>query len=432
MQKAFLIFTFKPHSMSNLVNPLLKKQLFFFVLLFNTIFLAGNCVSAQPQVAFVQVMQNLSKPIQIRDPNDGSNRLFIAQQAGQIRILKNGVLQPKPFIDLKNVVKYSTNIGLYSIAFSPDYATSRNFYVLYVSKVLPQTTVLARYKTSATNPDSAILNSGVIVLTAQGGSTSGAHTGDLVFGIDGYLYMTLNDGSFYDNTTSYAQDGTVLFGKMLRINVQNVNTPPYYTIPADNPFVSSPTIRHEIWATGLRNGWRWSFDRLTNDMWLADIGAAQWEEVNFFSPGQSKGANLGWNCYEGGTIFNSTGCGNADSYISPVYAYPHVSATSAEVITGGYVYRGSVYPSLYGYYLCIDYTTGIIYKIKSNGAGGWNAFKQTGGPKNIVSFAETQSGELYAASLLGKIYKIVSLTPVPVNKQKPLAIKISAIAQVNR
>ncbi|MEP6847110.1 MAG: PQQ-dependent sugar dehydrogenase [Panacibacter sp.] len=227
--------------------------------------------------------------------------------------------------------------GLYCIVFAPDYKTSRFFFVYYVTK--DNVTIIARYQTSKTDPDSAVVNSGVILFSIDGKGTGGAHTGDMHFAKDGYLYISFNDGSFYSKTTKFAQDGKSLLGKMLCLKVM-VKDSPYYSIPADNPFLNRPDIRNEIWAMGLRNAWRWSFDRRNGNMWIADVGGDKWEEVDVRTPKQPTGVNFGWPCYEGNEVFDTSGCANMKRYVFPLFEYPHINNRSAEVITGGYVYRG--------------------------------------------------------------------------------------------
>lgn len=202
-----------------------------------------------------------------------------------------------------------------------------------------------------------------------------------------------------------------LLGKMLRLNIK-VKDSPYYKIPVDNPFVNNPSFRSEIWAWGLRNAWRWSFDRQTGNMWIADVGGDRWEEVNVRTPRQPFGINFGWPCYEGNAIFDTSGCAGVENYIFPIWAYPHVSTTSAEVITGGYVYRGATYPSLRGYYICADYTTGSAWKIIRSDNNTLTAYQQTGLPIGIVDFGEDENAELYAASLSeGKVYRVQATAP---------------------
>jgi glucose/arabinose dehydrogenase len=385
--------------------PVCSAAFFFFS---STLF--SNTAKAQPLLTFTPIIKNLTLPIAVRNAGDGSGRLFICEQGGLIKIYKNGSLLSRPFLDLTNLVKNDAEYpGLYSIAFPPDYASSHLFFVHYVGK--DGLTVLARYKTSKTNPDSAIAGSGVIVLKIDGKGSNSAHTGDMHFAKDGYLYMSINDGSYYSRTTKFAQDGQSLLGKMLRLNVR-IKDSPYYSIPVDNPFINDPNVRDEIWAMGLRNAWRWSFDRKNGDMWIADVGGDKREEVDVRTPRQSFGANFGWPCYEGNAIFDTTSCAGIGNYVFPVWQYPHINTTSAEVITGGYVYRGSAYPAMKGYYICTDYTTGNVWKIIRNDTGISNAYLQTGLPIGIVDFGEDENAELYATSISeGKVYRVQATAP---------------------
>ncbi len=375
-----------------------------------------NYAKAQPHLTFAPFIQNLTQPLLITNAGDGSGRLFIVEQGGKIKIYKNGGLLSKPFLDLSSIIPHTGGDGVYSLVFAPNYKTNRTFFVYFYS--LDGSTKLARFQTSKTNPDSAIGNSGVTLISLPGAGTGGVHVGDMHFGKDGYLYVSFNDGSIYANTTKFAQDGQVLLGKILRLNVTNVNTPPYYTIPPDNPFVNDPNVRDEIWALGLRNAWRWSFDKRTGNMWIADVGGDKWEEIDIKTPAAQKtGLNFGWPCYEANSIFDTTGCKTINNYTFPAFAYPHVSDTSGEVITGGYIYNGSAYPALKGYYVCADYEKGYAWVIKANNAGVvLNSNKQTGFPLGLVGFGEGEDGELYVASLSdGTVYRVqATATPASI------------------
>ena len=362
---------------------------------------------AQPQLTFSPLISNLTKPVEISNAGDGSGRLFIVEQTGRIKIYKNGAIQSKPFLDLSNVVSTGQYKGLWSIAFAPNYKKNRMCFVYYVDK--SQNTILARYQVSKTNPDSIIANSAVVLLSLSGLNSGGPHLGQLHFGRDGYLYVTVNDGSYLDQTTNLSQNGQVLFGKILRLNI-NSNTPPYYTIPPDNPFVNDPNVLDEIWALGLRNMWRWSFDRRNGNMWLGDDGGKQWDEIDFRARNQPSGANFGWPCYEGFQSFITTGCKDSGSYTFPILTNPPDSVAGGQAIIGGYVYSGSNYPALSGYYICSDYVSNKAWKIISNGSGGWNIYEQTGIPALIAGYGEDENGELYAASLDGTIYNVGATT----------------------
>gem|GEM_PF-1806570 len=383
----------------------MKKQLKYCMAMLCLNIFFFNSAKPQPQLTFTPFIQNLNTPLEIKNAGDGSGRLFIVEQTGYIKIYKNNHLLPKPFLNISKLVSFAYLKGLYSVAFSPNYKTNRTFFLLYVNK--QNNTQLARFKTSAINADSAVVNSGVVLITFPG-----VKFGELHFGSDGYLYLTVSDGSYLSATTKNAQDGTTLLGKMLRLNVNNINTPPYYTIPSDNPFINDSTVRHEIWAFGLRNAWRWSFDKTNGKLYLPDVGGDNWEEVNIRKPAQSPGSNYGWPCYEGNAAFITQGCRSKSNYVFPVFTYPHDSATGGYAVIGGYVYRGAAYPDLKGYYICSDHYSNNAWKIRPNGSGGYDVFMQSGIPSLIAGYGEGEDGELYAASLEGIVYRVGAIADV--------------------
>jgi glucose/arabinose dehydrogenase len=366
------------------------------------IFSSRTAIKAQLQ--FTPLIQNLKLPVNIKNAGDGSGRLFIIEQYGLVRIYKNDSLLSKPFLDIRHLIDTSEYEGIWSIAFPRDYKTNRRFFLYYVDTNGYAT--LARFRTS-NNPDSAIANSGVVLFSLPPTGTDDPHLGEMHFGKDGYLYIAINDGSIYNNNTRYAQDGNLFYGKMLRLNI-NVVGAPYYKVPPDNPFITDPNIRDEIWATGLRNAWRWSFDKKTGNLWIGEVGNSRWEEIDVRTPKQPFGANFGWPCYEGPSAFLTDSCRRKSFYVSPVYVYGHKRGNSGEVLTGGYVYRGLAYPSLYGWYICIDYTTGTVRMLKPKiGGGGLDSLIQDSLPTGIASFGEGENGELYAAGLWnGTVYHI--------------------------
>lgn len=367
---------------------------------------------AQPTLSYTPLIQNLAKPVNVKNARDGSGRLFIIEQSGLIKIYKNGALLSTPFLDLRNIVDTGVYQGIWSIAFPSNYTTTKNFYVYYVDK--KKNTVLARFTTSS-NPDSGIANSRVTLFSVPKTGSNDPHLGEMHFGPDNYLYISINDGSIYSVNFNYAQDGSVFYGKMLRLDINN-NVTPFYKIPPDNPFINDTSIRDEIWAMGVRNFWRWSFDRATGNMWLAEDGADRWDEINMRKKTQPAGANFGWPCYEGTDTFSLVNCKPKKNYAFPVYNIPpDPNAFGAQAIIGGYVYRGSAYPSLKGYYLCSDYFTNYVWKMVPNSSGGVNVFKQANIPPGIASYGEGEDGELYAASLsTGTIYKIGVAAQSPV------------------
>jgi glucose/arabinose dehydrogenase len=380
----------------------MKSSLHFCSCTFFTTLLFSLHLAAQPTISFNQLAGGLNQPLEIKNAGDGSGRLFIAEQGGRIKIYKNGSLLNKPFLDLHTLVGTGQFLGIWSIAFSPNYPNNREFFVLYTDK--SKTTALARYKVSKNDPNVADPNSSVILLSFP--NAGDGHYGNIDFGKDGYLYITLGAGG----NNKLSQNGQSYFGKMLRLDVQ-VNTAPYYSIPPDNPFIKDPDVIDEVWATGLRNAWRWSFDKSTGDMWIGDVGQDSMEEIDYRTPAQGlAGSNFGWQCYEGTNTYKLNGCGSKSNYVFPIFEYHHDISAGGECLIGGYVYRGSDYPALKGYYLCCDFISQNLWKIKPDGTGGWNIYLQrNAAPKAITSFGEGDDGELYAVSnKYGTFYKITA------------------------
>lgn len=373
-------------------------------------------VKSQPIIAFQPVITGLSNPVDVVNANDGSNRLYIAQQNGTI-LLWNGT-STSTFLNVSSVLTSPAagEQGLLSIAFHPDYSTNRYFFIYYTNSAGDVT--LARYQRNAVNPLIADLSSGTVLLTIpKPGSPyyTNHNGGKLNFGPDGYLYFAPGDGGSGGDPFNNAQDLTTLRGKMLRIDVNAFTTPPYYTIPPTNPFASTGGgVRPEIYQYGLRNPWRWSFDKLNGDMWIGDVGQSNYEEVNYIPAASTNGKNFGWRCREGLHVYNASGC--SGSYTDPIFEYTHNNATGGYSITGGVVYRGSEFPSLYGTYVTADYVTGNFWQIKSNGSGGWSSVLQTGLNGSIACFAEGEDGTLYAVRRVSSnaiVYKVNVASVVP-------------------
>ncbi|MCS6781435.1 MAG: PQQ-dependent sugar dehydrogenase, partial [Geminicoccaceae bacterium] len=252
------------------------------------------------------------------------------------------------------------------MAFAPDYATNGRFYVYYVN--VAGDLVIARYHVS-TNPDVADVNSEQIVLTIPHPIHNNHNGGQLAFGPnDGLLYIGPGDGGSGGDPPNNAQNPAQLLGKLLRINVEAGN-PVTYTIPTTNPFTQTSGYRGEIWALGLRNPWRFSFDRATGDLFIADVGQYAWEEVNYQPANSNGGQNYGWRCFEGNADYNTSGCGPRGNYTFPVSAYGRDQGCS---VTGGYVYRGALYPNLTGRYLYSDFCSGRIWSLRFTGAAWEN------------------------------------------------------------
>ncbi len=391
----------------------LQRKIRVFIIFFFSI-VSIDKIAAQPVLTFSPFATGMGSALEIVNAGDGSNRLFIAQRNGTIRVHNGTTLLPTAFINLVDTILDNGEQGLLSMAFHPDYETNRYFFVWYTDKEGDLT--LARYQTTAGDPNIADPNSEVVLLEIPKPGTpyfTNHNGGKIAFGTDGYLYVSIGDGGSGGDPFNNAQNGNSLLGKMLRLNVNNFLIPPYYTIPADNPYVSDPTVRDEIWALGLRNPWRWSWDRLTNDMWIADVGQNAREEINFRAAGTTAAVNYGWRCYEGNANFNTTGCGLPSNYVFPIFDYPRNNTTGGFSVSGGYVYRGSAFPLLSGYYVCADYISGNVWKIRPNGSGGWDVYQQSGLPGNISGFGESESGALYAVSLGGTVYLVEANSSLP-------------------
>jgi glucose/arabinose dehydrogenase len=383
----------------------------FITVLLTSVF--GSNGAAQPTVIFREYMNGFSQPLDVVNAGDGSNRLFIVQKGGLIRILRDSAIESTPFINLADsIISSGGEQGLLSLAFHPLYETNRMFFVYYTNTSGAIT--IARFRTKVDNPDLADDTSGKILLNIPKGATN-HNGGDLNFGGDGYLYFATGDGGGSGDPNNNAQNGNSLLGKVLRLDVDSIETAPYYTIPATNPYVSDPNVRDEIWALGLRNPWRWSFDRANNDMWIADVGQGEWEEVNYRPAAATGGINYGWRCYEGTHEFNTTGCLPQNNYISPIHEYPH-DTTGGVSVTGGFVYRGPDFPALTGYYLMSDFGSGHLWKIAPNGLGGWNVTRQPNTLGSVVSYGEAENGALYASTLGGTLYLVTAPpgAPLPV------------------
>jgi len=349
------------------------------------------------QYTLAQYIGGYTRPLFLTHAGDGSNRLFVVEQGGHIYILEGGQQLPTPFLDVSALVSTSANErGLLGLAFHPDYATNGTFFINYTD--LNGDTNVVRYRVSS-DPNVADPNSAQVILhIAQ--PYENHNGGDIAFGADGYLYIGMGDGGSAGDPERNGQNPASLLGKILRLDV---NAPQPYGIPADNPVATNPDLAPEIWALGIRNPWRFSFDRLTGDLYIGDVGQNQWEEVNFQAAGTEGGVNYGWNIME--ATHRYSGEPVIKGLTDPITEYSHAEGCS---ITGGYVYRGAALPDLQGVYFFGDYCTGTIWSTYRDGSGAWqtNRFLESG--QIISSFGEDESGELYVVNHGGNIWKLIA------------------------
>lgn len=356
------------------------------------------------QYTLTEIANGFSRPIYLTSAGDGSNRLFVLEQAGQIKLIADGAVQNIPFLNLSSQVSqeilssYSER-GLLGLAFHPNYAENGQFFVHYNNPA--GDTVIARYQVSPDNPNTADPTSGTIIFTHPQPYRN-HNGGQIDFGPDGYLYIAMGDGGSAGDPQNNAQNPTSLLGKILRIDVDS-DSP--YAIPADNPAATvNPALAPEIWAWGLRNPYRFSFDRLTGDLYIADVGQSQWEEINFQPAGSPGGENYGWRLYEGNHRYSNEA--DPGGMVWPAAEYNHSLGCS---VTGGYVYRGEALPALQGVYLFGDWCSGRIWSTYADSQGAWQTreFKSTG--MAISAFGEDDDGELYVLDYGGRILKLTGL-----------------------
>lgn len=343
----------------------------------------------------------------------GDSRLFLVQQNGYIMIAdSNGVKQETPFLDWNVETKLNGEQGLLGLAFHPNYEANGYFYIYY-SREPDGASVISRFEVDANNPNQANANSETILLTFEQ-PFSNHNGGCIKFGPDGYLYIASGDGGSGGDPMDQGQTTNSFLGKMLRIDVDNGSP---YGIPPDNPFVNNSDFLPEIWSYGLRNPWKFSFDRLTNDMWMGDVGQNAKEEIDFEPAGFEGGANYGWRCYEGNQNHNLNNCDESLDYRFPVYEYNHTNPGFCKAsVTGGFVYRGESYPDLYGKYLFADYCSGKISALTLNSGEAEVVELLDFDNDNITCFGEDYRGELYIGEYSSrKVYKIVGETS-PIRK----------------
>lgn len=386
---------------------------------------AGSVSQADwPQVSLTLVAQGIDNPSAIAFPPDGSGRLFIAATNGRIWLLHDD--DPTPYLFL-NINDRNQGYRLFGLAFSPDYATDGNFYVHYLERDTSQV-VVARYRVLPDDPNLASSSSQQEVLRVP--DTAVLHSGgQLAFGPDGYLYIAVGDGDLDNDPENDAQNTGNMLGKVLRIDVRPplpADPPPAepgtlstaaflplighgrgftYDVPYSNPFVGLPGRTPEIWAYGLRNPWRFSFDRLTGDLYIADVGQSRREEIDFQPAGTASAWNFGWRVMEGTLCFDSVNC-DPSPYVPPVLEYAHSNGNCA--VIGGEVYRGAAYPSLSGIYLYGDHCTGRLWGLRRVGAAWQNQELYRAGFR-LSDIGEDEAGNIYVTDFdNGRIYQVVA------------------------
>ena len=413
-----------------LISALILTSLAVYVLGSNRIPAFAQDNLELPGINLTQVASGLVRPVYVTHAGDDSGRVFIVEQRGQILILEDD-LSERPFLDIQDRVESpatggGNEEGLLSVAFPPGYAEKGYFYVYYTMR--NGDNVVSRFSLSD-DPNLADADSEEQILVLPHPQYTNHNGGQLAFGPDGFLYIGTGDGGGGGDPLDNAQDPSSLNGKLLRIDVEmdsfrSKQSKPYerydnqkytcylpmissgkvYAIPADNPFIDDPDFRPEIWALGLRNPWRFSFDRESGDLFIADVGQNRWEEINFQPADSPGGKNYGWNIMEGEECYGASSC-DTQGLTLPVHVYPIFSSTDCS-ITGGFVYRGEAYPALDGLYIYGDFCSGRIWGLQQDG-GTWQTGLLASTSFRISSFGEDEGGEIYVADMSGgTIYKI--------------------------
>ncbi|MGZ8437555.1 MAG: PQQ-dependent sugar dehydrogenase [Candidatus Limnocylindrales bacterium] len=365
---------------------------------------AAAVVPSRIHLGLTRIASGLSKPLLLTNAGDGSGRLFVVEQTGKIRIIKGGRLLAAPFLDLSASVSGGNEQGLLGLAFHPGYRSNGKLYVSYTDR--NGTSILREYRVSASNPDRVNRSSGRTLLSLRQ-PYANHNGGNIAFGPDGDLYVGFGDGGSAGDPGNRAQNLGTLFGKLLRIDVNRRTGTLPYGIPPTNPFVGRPGL-DQIWAYGLRNPWRWSFDRATGDLWIGDVGQDAWEEVDraMASHGRNagRGLNFGWKVMEASHCYApSSGCARSGKTL-PLTEYGHADGRCS--ITGGFVYRGSRYPDLVGAYLFADYCSGEIWFVDRGAARGTRPTLALDTNALITSFGQDQAGELYLTDGNGSVYRV--------------------------
>ena len=357
------------------------------------------------ELTFAEVFRGISGATSITHAGDGSGRLFVSEQVGRVLVHDGESLLSAPFLDIRDRVRAGGERGLLSLAFHPTYATNGYFFVNYTD--LGGGTVVSRFQVSS---DSNLADPESEVILFQAAQPRRNHNGGQIqFGPDGYLYIGMGDGGGAGDPPNLAQDLSSVMGKMLRVDIDQGSAA---LAPESNPFVNTPNARAEIWAYGLRNPWRFSFDRLTGDMFIGDVGQNAVEEISFQPAGSPGGENYGWRLMEGSRCYNPpTNCNAPGSLVLPILEYANSGGNCGGSVTGGYRYRGTRHPQLSGTYFFADYCTGELFAAyQENGAWEQLGPRETG--ITIRTFGEDEAGEIYFADS-GVVYRIDAPRPLP-------------------
>jgi glucose/arabinose dehydrogenase len=393
-----------------------KWTVWFFATLISPSSLAAPCVEKDartriPAIALEKVASGFTHPVHVAHAGDGSGRLFVVEQAGLVRVVENGKILSTPFLDIRDRVESGGEKGMLGIAFHPRHKENGFFFINYTTRAGKLYTHVSRFRRASANAADPKSETQLLKIHQPYSNHNG---GQLAFGPDGYLYVGMGDGGSANDPHGYGQATDTLLGKMLRIDVNRQQPPLPYAIPTDNPFVGKKNYREEIWALGLRNPWRFSFDRANGRLYAADVGQDAVEEIDVIE----KGGNYGWSVMEGDvcTPTVNKNC-NARGYQMPIHVYRHPDGFS---VTGGFVYRGEKYPALCGVYLFADYASKRMWGLRYDGSQvvqsreliGRNPADKVldtlgGQAPNVSSFGEDEAGELYVADYPhGKIYRV--------------------------
>jgi glucose/arabinose dehydrogenase len=353
-----------------------------------------------PALVLTPVVSGLSSPVDLEFPNDGSGRMFVVQQAGSIRVANNGSLVATPFLDISVKVSSGGEMGLLGLAFHPQFTQNHLFYVHYDRTVAGQIqSVIAEYHVSAGDANLADPNSERILLTVDQ-PFSNHKGGQIVFGPDGFLYIGFGDGGSGGDPMGNGQNLQTMLGKMLRIDVNSQSGGKQYAIPPSNPFANGGGLP-EIWTYGLRNPWRFSFERGGSRLFVGDVGQDAFEEVDLLEGGK----NYGWNVMEGLHCYNpASGC-NMTGLTMPIVEYPH---SDGEAVMGGFVYKGTAISGLPGAYVFGDYISGTMWKLVESPPGTWTRSTLLSTGRNISSFGQDTAGELYVIDYSGSVLKLTA------------------------